>query len=651
MKKTTGALMVVLALFISFIWTEPLKAVVIPGLTGVEDGGAYNVDKLLNITLEGKYTLKFADTANNSQEINFWIDRTAPIVIGVENNGTYNSDRQITLSDGTNGSGIALVTLDNQDVTGTLVNNGFTITNEGTHNLVVTDKAGNITAVNNFKIEKQSKPVITKLLIGNQQWNEGMGEIWGYIFQIGAMGTLNGNSFTVGPENVVVTDIAGNPTPNYFKGEEEPERGPVDPNNGIYRVYIKNNGFVSENFLLVHWSSYGWLSVIQDTALPSVNISNPSKFSAVEGDNVTFTVTYSDDLGISGITLKPSDVKVYNNGVLIDRSVTISGTGNTRIITVPVGSEIGTLGIRILERTASDAAGKFTSEAVSTDFRVNSTPFVYESVKIYSNNTIPDPMAKKYSKIGDVVTLEFTTSEDVETPSVKVFGKTAAVTGSGKNWQAVYTIASGDTEGVVPFVINCNAGNNVYITQTESTDGSRVTFDKTKPTCSITDGTTFNIETVNIHFSDSASGIFSSTLSKNNGPADPVQNDTNLVEEGNYQLILTDFAGNIKTVGFTISRTKPTITSYTFRQTNHWYDASTHENLYSYVIDATGNTINASYGNVVVTNVSGQNINNYFLLAEDEEDQFLYHDPEGEFRIYIKDGSGNISDNYLTVRL
>lgn len=657
MKRFTGTAMVVIALFFSFILSKPVQAVEIPGLTGVQDGGAYNTDKTLGITQEGKYTLKIADTSDNSNEITFWIDRTAPIITGVENDKTYNDTRQITVNDGKNGSGIAEILLDGQNILETPYVTTFTFpAAEGTHTLIAKDKAGNSTTAITFTV--QTKPVINDIsLVYKGQIDEPENALFYDYWEIEATGISNGSVYNVAKENIVVTDGAGNSLDNKFSSYEDyytPEKWLV-PDIGYYRVYIKDNNGILSAYILTKWDRGGSLIKANDIAAPTINIGSPTKVSAVEGDTVDYKVTYADDLAIGAVTLQPSDVEVYHNGQKIERTVTISGSGNERIVSVPVGPESGLLGIKIKEGTAYDVDLKRVLGATGATFRVNSVPFVFENVTIYSNNQISDPNAKKYAKAGDMITLEFTTSEEVAaTPTVKILGKSANVTGNGSatKWKAVYTASVNDSEGIIPFEIICNTTDNTYPLTSLTTDASKVTFDKTVPACNITDGSAFNGTSVNVKFSDAQSGIYSSFIRKDGGEANPIQNDTNFVDPGNYELTLTDFAGNINIVKFSINRIKPTIISCTPVYVGQWDDPANEEWGETYQLtatgkDANGNTFTATAQNVIVRTESGEEINNEFDWAEGYNGG-SYNDPTGTFRVYIKDQAGNISDNYVT---
>lgn len=127
--------------------------------TGVENNGQYNKDVIITfteatakldgkdytsgtvVTSEGDHTLVVTDTSGNETTVKFTIDKTAPVVTGVSNNGLYNEDVIITFNEGT-------ATLDGDDFT-----SGKAVTSEGSHTLVVTDAAGNATTIN-FTIDK-----------------------------------------------------------------------------------------------------------------------------------------------------------------------------------------------------------------------------------------------------------------------------------------------------------------------------------------------------------------------------------------------------------------------------------------------------------------------------------------------------------------
>jgi uncharacterized repeat protein (TIGR02543 family) len=134
--------------------------------TGVENNGHYNKDVIITfneatakldgkdytsgtaVTIEGNHTLVVTDASRNETIVKFTIDKTPPVVTGVRNNGLYDKDVIITFNEGT-------AKLDGNDFT-----SGTKVTSEGSHNLVLTDAAGNETTVN-FTIDKTAPYVPT----------------------------------------------------------------------------------------------------------------------------------------------------------------------------------------------------------------------------------------------------------------------------------------------------------------------------------------------------------------------------------------------------------------------------------------------------------------------------------------------------------
>jgi hypothetical protein len=92
---------------------------VAPIISGVVDGSYYNISvkptfnegsALLNgnpyvsgtlIEQEMSYVLIVTDDAGNTTTVSFVIDKTPPVVTGVENNQYYNTSRTITFNEGT----------------------------------------------------------------------------------------------------------------------------------------------------------------------------------------------------------------------------------------------------------------------------------------------------------------------------------------------------------------------------------------------------------------------------------------------------------------------------------------------------------------------------------------------------------------------
>src|SRR3989338_9976876 len=101
------------------------------------------------------------------------------------------------------------------------------------------------------------------------------------------------------------------------------------------------------------------------------------------------------------------------------------------------------------------------------------------SVAIASNNA-----SSTLAIVGNTVTITFTASEAIDTPSATILGNTATIASAGGDtYTASYTLQAADAEGIVTFTIDFNASGGGFAgTQvTEVTDGSSVARDKTAP--------------------------------------------------------------------------------------------------------------------------------------------------------------------------
>lgn len=125
-----------------------------PVVEGVEDGALYNTDKLISFnegsatlndndfvsgdlaTFEGENTLVVTDLLGHQTIVNFRIDKTAPIVEGLESATYVLSTPVISFTEGT-------ALLNGQEFI-----SGNTVSTFGAHSLVLTDEAGNATTKN-----------------------------------------------------------------------------------------------------------------------------------------------------------------------------------------------------------------------------------------------------------------------------------------------------------------------------------------------------------------------------------------------------------------------------------------------------------------------------------------------------------------------
>ena len=127
----------------------------------------------------------------------------------------------------------------------------------------------------------------------------------------------------------------------------------------------------------------------------------------------------------------------------------------------------------------NDFAGYARIGAASNNqLQISQMESIIENIAIASSNK----SFTRGAKAGDVISLIFRTSEQIQNPVVLIAGDTAAVVGFGANWFATKTMAASDSEGVVQFNFSPQDQNgNPRGSYTETTDGSQVIYDNTAP--------------------------------------------------------------------------------------------------------------------------------------------------------------------------
>ncbi len=130
-----------------------------PIVNGVTNGVNYNTSRTISfnegkatlngsqfangasVNAEGSYVLIVKDGAGNVTTLTFIIDKTAPVVSGVEEGKSYNTSRTITFNEGT------------ATLNGRAFASGMSVNVDGSYVLVVTDAAGNSITIT-FSINK-----------------------------------------------------------------------------------------------------------------------------------------------------------------------------------------------------------------------------------------------------------------------------------------------------------------------------------------------------------------------------------------------------------------------------------------------------------------------------------------------------------------
>lgn len=133
-----------------------------------ESWTVYDSDKGIDLSENGKYVIyaKVTDNAGNTSYISsngMVMDTSAPAVKGIESGNTYTKSTEITVTD----ENLATVTVDGVEVT--LDENGkyILVPKSGVYTIVVTDKAGNTTTIDNVTVNKEV-PSVTEPTVSQE---------------------------------------------------------------------------------------------------------------------------------------------------------------------------------------------------------------------------------------------------------------------------------------------------------------------------------------------------------------------------------------------------------------------------------------------------------------------------------------------------
>ncbi len=295
-------------------------------------------------------------------------------------------------------------------------------------------------------------------------------------------------------------------------------------------------------------------SVLFDKTNPTISVTQPTNNTIIITAYVKINGT-AVDTGGSG--LQKVELSLDNGPFLL-----ATGTSSWNFTMHPVQ------GLHSFTARATDNAGNTQTTSPSSFTITILTPPVLTSVHIQSSNT-----HTTFAKVGDTVTLSFTSSTTIQIPSVTIAGHVVTLTNNdGNNWVAQYVMTSSDTEGVVPFTINYKDLTSLSgIQVTTTTDASSVLFDKTNPTISITtpaNGATVGTSIVHVVGTASDTNLVTVQVSVDGNPyalATGTKSwtfDTSTLTNGPHTIsaTATDSAGNIQTTQTSFTVAIPTIT-------------------------------------------------------------------------------------------
>ena len=120
-----------------------------------------------------------------------------------------------------------------------------------------------------------------------------------------------------------------------------------------------------------------------DTEVPMIHISAPSDTLVnSSSEPISYTVSYT---GTDSITLTAIDI-ILNTTGNANGHVMVNGTGNTRTVTISDITGDGTLGIGIVDGTATDLAGNYVMSSSGSAFNVDNTAPSGHDISIDQNS-------------------------------------------------------------------------------------------------------------------------------------------------------------------------------------------------------------------------------------------------------------------------
>ena len=193
------------------------------------------------------------------------------------------------------------------------------------------------------------------------------------------------------------------------------------------------------------------------------------------GDTVTLSFTADENIMTPVVTIDGNAADAVLGGPTVWTATRVMQAGDNEMVvpfTIDYTDLAGNMGLQV---TATTDASSVTFDETGPSLN---------PVSISSNNADPT-----WARVGDTITLSFTSNEDIMAPTVTIDGNAAdAVLGGPTVWTATRVMQAGDTDAPIAFTINFsdlagNAGTQV----TATTDASSVRFDEVAPL--VTSGT------------------------------------------------------------------------------------------------------------------------------------------------------------------
>ncbi len=454
---------------------------------------------------EGVYAIKMKDIPGNETNYSFEIDKTAPTgtLTGIVGQNNYtNQNVSFTWSDSR-----ASATLN-----GSNYSKGATISAEREHTIILRDTAGNSTSYT-FVIDKTAPTGTLSGIVGEDNYtNRNVSFNWS---DTRAAAKLNGNNYALdeiisdeGNYTVVLTDWATNSTTYTFAIDKTAPTGTLA-------------GVVGQNNYTNQDVTFSWDDELAAAKLNNKKyeissvVSEPGEYTIVLKDKATNETTYTFVIDKTAPTGTLSGVVGIDNYT----NKNVSFSWNDSLAAATLNGSSYTKGDEI---TAENSY-----ELILTDWATNQTVYTFCIDKTAPTGSLTGIVGQNNYTNQNV---SFTWSDNLATAKI-----------NGSEYLNNTTISA---ENSYTLILKDKATNETTYT---------FVIDKTAPTGSfsgIVGEDNYTNRNVSFNWSDTKA---SATLNGNNYALDEIVSD-----EGNYTVVLTDWATNSTTYTFVIDKTAPT---------------------------------------------------------------------------------------------
>ena len=234
----------------------------------------------------------------------------------------------------------------------------------------------------------------------------------------------------------------------------------VNSGTGFDEDLYLSNGVKSAMFTINAKSTPAPTPVQKDTEAPVLTISGPSASQVTEGGSVSYTLTYTDNVAVTGIDLKRAAIGLYG----FDGDVVISGEGNkNRVITINNVKNVGTNKyITVNSGTGFDAELNLCNGVKSNPFEIVAAK---QKDTVAPVLTISNPNPAKVTE-GESVSFTLTYTDDVAIAGIDL--KKGAIGLYGFTGDIVIS-GEGNKNRVITINNVKNVGTNKYITVNSGT--------------------------------------------------------------------------------------------------------------------------------------------------------------------------------------